>query len=103
MIIELTKEDWRDEFVFWRNYGQTKIAFDYLRVRQTDLEYFEILVAMIGKRKYGRDVNPGDVICLGDIKVEWTQQIDDEFYGTTFPVIMRTLILNSVHKGLNIW
>ena len=97
MIIQLTNEDWWQEFVFWRNKGQTTIAFDYLRVRQTDLEYFEVLVAMIGKRKYGRDVRPGDLICLGDIKVEWTQHLDDEFYGTTLPIAMRTMIQNRVH------
>lgn len=99
MLIELTNEDWWKEFVFWRNNGQTKIAFDYLRIRQTDLEYFETLVAMIGKRKYGRNVNPGDVICLGDIKVEWTQHMEDEFYGVTLPRAMRTIIEKSVRTG----
>ena len=76
MIIELTSDDWWSEFVFWRSHGQKNIAFDYLRIRQ-DPEYFEMLVALIAKRKYGSQVKPGDVICLGDIEVLWSQNAED--------------------------
>jgi len=79
MIIELTDKDWWEEFVFWRNIGEKKIAFDYLRVRQKDLEYFAMLVAMIGKRKYGKSLTTGDVICLDDFKIEWTQSAEDMY------------------------
>lgn len=79
MMIELTDKDWWEEFVFWRNIGEKKIAFDYLRVRQKDLEYFAVLVAMIGKRKYDKSLSPGDVICLGDFKVEWSQSAEDMY------------------------
>lgn len=80
MIIELTDEDWWKEFVFWRNYGQNKIAFDYIRV-QNDLEYFKMLVALIAKRKYGSQVKPGDVICLGDIEVMWSQTAENKLHS----------------------
>jgi hypothetical protein len=80
MIIQLTADDWWQEFIFWRNHGQKKIAFDYLRTTQ-DPEYFDMLVALIAIRKYGSEVKPGDLICLGDIKVIWSQEVDDKLHS----------------------
>jgi hypothetical protein len=80
MIIQLTADDWWQEFVFWRNHGQEKIAFDYLRITQ-DPEYFDMLVALIAVRKYGSQVNPGDLIRLGEIEVVWSQDVDDKLHS----------------------
>ena len=80
MIIELTADDWWSEFVFWRSHGQKKIAFDYLRV-QNDLEYFEMLVALIAKRKYGSQIKPCDLIRLGDIEITWSQNAEDTLHS----------------------
>jgi len=90
MIIELTADDWWKEFVFWRNYGQNKIAFDYLRV-QNDLEYFEMLVALIAKRKYGSQVKPGDVICLGDIEIMWSQTAENKLHSDSISSSLRQI------------
>jgi hypothetical protein len=80
MIFEVTADDWWQEFVFWRKVGKHRIAFDYIRVHHQDLEYMQILFAMIIKRKkYGTIVRPGDIIRLGDIDVVWTQEVDKEF------------------------
>jgi len=79
MMIKLTDNDWWEEFVFWRNIGEKNLAFDYLRVRQKNLKYFALLVAMIGKRKYGKSLTAGDMICLDDFKIEWTQSAEDMY------------------------
>jgi hypothetical protein len=80
MIVQLTADDWWQEFVFWRNHGQKNIAFDYLRITQ-DPEYFEMLVALIAIRKYGSQVNPGDLIRLGDIEVMWSQAAENKLHS----------------------
>ena len=90
MIIQLTAEDWWSEFVFWRSHGQKKIAFDYLRV-QNDLGYFEMLIAMIAKRKYGSQVKPGDLIRLGDIEVMWSQNIEDTLHSEKISTSLRQI------------
>jgi len=80
MIFEVTPDDWWQEFVFWRKVGKHRIAFDYIRVQQNDLEYLQILIAMIVKRKdWGTLVKPEDIIRLGGIDVVWTQEVDEEF------------------------
>ena len=80
MIFEVTADDWWQEFVFWRKVGKHRIAFDYIRVRHQDLEYMQILIAMIAKRKdWGNLVKPADIIRLGGIDVVWTQEVHEEF------------------------
>lgn len=91
MIIELTADDWWSEFVFWRSHGQKKIAFDYIRVRHQDIEYFEMLISLIAKRKYRSGVLPGDIIRLDDIEVRWTQEMEDGLRGSILPAPMRNL------------
>ena len=90
MIIQLTAEDWWSEFVFWRSHGQKKIAFDYLRV-QNDLGYFEMLIAMIAKRKYGSQIKPGDLIRLGDIEVMWSQNGEDTLHSEKISTSLRQI------------
>ena len=91
MIIQLTAEDWWSEFVFWRRHRQEKIAFDYLRVQQNDLEYFEMLVALIAVRKYGSRVRPGDLIRLGDIEIMWSQAVDDKLHSESISKSLRQI------------
>jgi hypothetical protein len=90
MIFELTTKEWWSEFVFWRNHGQKKIAFDYLRITQ-DPEYFDMLVALIAKRKYGDEVKPGDLICLGEIEVMWSQEVEDALHSVQIPTPLRQI------------
>lgn len=90
MLIELTSDDWWQEFIFWRNSGQRTIAFDYLRIRQ-DHEYFEVLVAMIAIRKYGSQVRPGDLIRLGDIEIMWSQAADDKLHSESISKPLRQI------------
>jgi hypothetical protein len=90
MIIQLTADDWWQEFIFWRNHGQKKIAFDYLRITQ-DPEYFDMLVALIAVRKYGSQVKPGDLICLGDIRVIWSQKVDDKLHSESICKSLRQI------------
>ena len=80
MIFEVTADDWWQEFVFWRKAGKHRIAFDYIRVQHNDLEYLQILIAMIVKRKdWGTLVKHEDIIRLGGIDVVWSQEVDEEF------------------------
>jgi len=90
MIIQLTAEDWWSEFVFWRRHRQKKIAFDYLRVKN-DLEYFEMLIAMIAKRKYGSQVKPGDLICLGEHEIMWSQVAEDVLHSEKLSKSLRQI------------
>jgi hypothetical protein len=90
MIIQLTEDDWWQEFVFWRNHGQKKIAFDYLRVKN-DLEYFEMLIALIAKRKYGSQVKPGDLICLGEHEIMWSQVDEDVLHSEKLSKSLRQI------------
>jgi hypothetical protein len=90
MIIQLTPDDWWQEFIFWRNHGQKKIAFDYLRITQ-DPEYFNMLIALIAKRKYGAQVKPGDFIRLGEIEVQWSQGVEDALHSVRIPTPLRQI------------
>jgi hypothetical protein len=90
MLIELTADDWWREFIFWRNHGQKKIAFDYLRIQQ-DPEYFDMLVALIAVRKYGSQVKPGDLIRLGDIEIMWSQEVDDKLHSESISKPLRQI------------
>lgn len=89
MIIELTADDWWHEFVFWRSHRQKKIAFNYLRIKQQDPDYFEMLVALIAKRKYGSHVKPGDLIRLGDIEVMWSQAAENKLHSDSISRSLR--------------
>ena len=99
MIFEVTADDWWQEFVFWRKVGKHRIAFDYIRVRHQDLEYMQILIAMIAKRKnWGNLVKPGDIIRLGGIDVVWTQEVDEEFQRHKRPEEFMIHMAEEVHS-----
>uniref|UniRef100_A0A6C0CJ05 Uncharacterized protein n=1 Tax=viral metagenome TaxID=1070528 RepID=A0A6C0CJ05_9ZZZZ len=91
MIIDLTSNDWWREFVFWRRRGHEKLAFDYLRVNQ-DPEYFEILIAMIARRKYGKKLKIGDCIRLDTIAVKWSWEMEKEFNNPDLPNVLRSVV-----------
>lgn len=94
MIIILEPIDLWREYIYWRNHGQRKIAFDYLR-RESDTEYFEVLIALIAKRKYGRSLKIGDWVRLGNVAVEWTWELEGEFHGPHFPALFKRMIVES--------
>ena len=74
MLITLEPNDLWKEYVFWRNSGHPKVAFEYIR-REQDVDYFEILMALIVKRRYGHNVIVGDMVELGDISFTWSQDM----------------------------
>ena len=94
MLITIEPNDIWKEFIYWRKHGQQKIAFDYLR-RESDVEYFEILIAVIAKRRYGRSLKIGDWIQLGDVTVEWSRELEEEFNGPYIPTMFKQMIVEA--------
>lgn len=91
MLVTLEPNDLWKEYIYWRNIGYPNIAFEYIR-REQDTEYFEILIATIAKRRYGRSLKIGDWICLGDVAVEWSSALEDGFCSPNFPTALRTTV-----------
>jgi len=46
---------------------------------------------LIAKRKYGSQVKPGDVICLGDIEVMWSQTAENKLHSDSISSSLRQI------------
>jgi hypothetical protein len=89
MLITLEPLDLWREYIYWRNNGQPTLAFDYLR-REHDTDYFEMLIATIARRRYGRSLKIGDWIRMGNVEVEWSSVLEEGFHNPSFPRVLKT-------------